>query len=209
METARENQEGFQPENLAEGLDDFAQVCDFVAVLAHEAVESGDAEAIAVDFDGTSLEDVGDCGHFFIPENFGDGRGNGVVFVPRRELGAPGVEFCLCDLHFLANPNKEGSVIPNPNVVGGDEENADGEGPVGEGEFFVQGQEFCVWNEDVHRLEFADGADELDVEFADFNAPFARPIFFVVGEGEPCGGLVFPFCRVCDGRLHARNNYEF
>ena len=73
---------------------------------------------------------------------------------------------------------------------------------VGDGEFFVEGQEVLVRDKDVHRLELANRADEVDVELAYLDAAFSGPVLLVVWEGEPGGFLFFPFGRIANFRCH-------
>ena len=55
VEAAGKHEQALEPEHFADCLDDFGQVFGLVAVLAHEAVERRDAEAVAVESPATPV----------------------------------------------------------------------------------------------------------------------------------------------------------
>jgi len=136
----------------------------------------------STDLDGTALED-----HAALetaqPECGGDGRGDGVVEVPRREFTAPGVEFPIGDrdLPGLAVLDEDRSVIAAPDVVVRVIEKLDplghGLGPVAAGADRRVVRPWCV---DADWLEAGDGSGNFGEfrlhQFALGPAPVARVV---------------------------------
>lgn len=205
VETVGEDQQGLETECVAQSLDNLGKILVCVTVLADKAIQSGNAQAIAVDFNSATFENVGNALVHLVAESVGDGFRNLVVVVPRRELGTPGVELGLGNHSLVALLQEERTVVTNPDVVGLDKDDAHREGTVCDSEFFFESQEVLAGNQDVHRLEFTDGADEVDVELANVYATFAVPVLLIVGEGQPSGFLFFPFCGITNRCCHKKH----
>ena len=66
MQSVGENQHVAETESLAKGLDHLLDVFRVVAVLACQAIQRGNAEAVAVDFNGSTFKNVGNACTFLV-----------------------------------------------------------------------------------------------------------------------------------------------
>ena len=159
VEAVGEHQHVAQAECLAESLHDLVYVLGRIAVLARQAIERRDSEAVTVDFDGSTFKDVGDAGHERIARLLGNRFGNLVVIGERREFRTPGVKHGFCDDRLVALLQEERTVVANPDVVVLDDRNLCRERPVAQIAFLVFGKELLAGDNHVYLLVFRNGAD--------------------------------------------------
>ena len=205
VQTVGEHQHITEAEGLAKSLDDILNVLRIIAVLARQAIQRGNAQAVAIDFDGTAFKNVGNARALLIFKDVGNAFGNLVVVFPRRKFCAPGVKDRFRNNGFFPFFQEERTVVADPNVVCLDGKETGRERTVSNGDFFRRRQKILFRNQHIHRLEFADGANQVDIELANHFATFAVPILLIMRKSEPSGSLRFPFSGVSYSRFGHKN----
>ena len=193
VQTVGEHQHVAEPEGLAKRLDNLPDFLRVITVLARQAIQRSNAEAVTIDFDSATFKNVRDAYALLVFKNVGDSSRNFVVIFPRRKFCAPGVKDRFRNNRFFSLLQEERTVIANPDVVCLDGKETSRVRAVGNGNFFFRRQKVLFRNQHIHGLEFANRANQIDIEFADHFSAFTVPVLFIVWECEPRGGLFFPF----------------
>ena len=198
MQTVGEHQHIAQAKSLAKSPNHLPDILHVITVLTRQTIQRGNAEAVAVDFNGSTFKNVGNACTFLVFENISDAFGNLVVVFPRRKFCTPGVKNRFGNNRFFPFFQEERTIVANPDIVRLDGKETGREGAVGNSNSFRNRQKILFRNQHIHGLKFADCANQIDIEPANHFSTFTVPILFIMRKSEPGCSLFFPFSGVAN-----------